>query len=133
MIKLISSILFFFTLFFPAINFAQIIKVDTVKAGSEYENIYNTKLFSDSLSSSFIIYVKNEVKEHKHLEHSEHVIVLEGAALMTLADSSFKIKKDDVIFIPKNTFHSVKTTSSVPLKIISIQSPYFDGKDRVYK
>jgi mannose-6-phosphate isomerase-like protein (cupin superfamily) len=59
--------------------------------------------------------------------------VLEGKAEMTLNDKTFSIKKGDVIFIPKNSFHSVKTTSKIPLKVLSIQAPYFDGKDRVFK
>jgi mannose-6-phosphate isomerase-like protein (cupin superfamily) len=52
---------------------------------------------------------------------------------MMLEEKKFEIKHGDVIFIPKNTFHSVKTTSKEPLKVISIQAPYFDGKDRVFK
>ena len=112
---------------------AQHISTDTIGSKSNFENINNTKLFSDSLASSFVILVKKEVKKHKHAFHSEHVVVLDGAALMTIAEKSFTIQKGDVIFIPQNTFHSVTTTSSVPLKVLSIQSPYFDGTDRVMK
>lgn len=106
--------------------------LDTIKPPASYENIYNRPLYKDSTDvSSFIIFVKKEVKPHKHITHAEHVIVLAGEAEMTLGDKTFKIKKGDMIFIPKNTAHSVKTTSKVPLKVISIQAPFFDGKDRV--
>jgi len=37
------------------------------------------------------------------------------------------------IFIPQNTWHYVKVTSAEPLKVLSIQAPNFDGKDRVLK
>ena len=37
------------------------------------------------------------------------------------------------ITIPKNTWHYAKTTSKEPLKVISIQAPNFDGKDRIFK
>ena len=47
------------------------------------------------------------------------------------ADKSFKIKKGDLVFIPKNTIHSVITTSKQPLKVVSIQAPLFDGTDRI--
>ena len=104
---------------------------DTVTCPKEVENIYVRPLYSDSLSSSYVIFIKKEVKLHKHISHSEHVVVLNGTGDMVLDDKIFPIKKGDVIFIPKNTPHSVVTTSKNPLKVISIQSPKFYGKDRV--
>jgi len=106
---------------------------DTVKAPAQYENVYTRPLYADSFSSSFVIFIKKEVKEHKHLTHTEHVIVLEGDANMTLDSRNFKIKKGDLVFLPKNTWHSVKVTSKTPLKVLSLQSPYFDGADRIFK
>jgi mannose-6-phosphate isomerase-like protein (cupin superfamily) len=108
-------------------------QLDTVKAPASYENIYSRLLYSDSLASSFVIFIKKEVKEHKHASHSEHITVLEGEAEMKMDETSFKIKKGDVIFVPKNTWHSVKVISKTPLKVISVQSPNFDGKDRIFK
>ena len=105
--------------------------LDTVKAYGDYENIYLRKLNSDSLVSSFVIFVKKEVKEHKHVTHSEHVYILDGEGEMTVGEKKFKLKKGDMIFIPKNTFHSLKVTSATPAKVLSVQSPMFDGKDRV--
>lgn len=107
--------------------------VDTIKAPALFENIYSRPLYSDSLTSSFVIFIKKEVKEHKHALHAEHVIVLDGTAEMKVNDKSFNIKKGDIVFIPKNTWHYVKTTSKTPLKVISVQAPYFDGKDRIFK
>lgn len=105
--------------------------LDTVNAPASTENIYNRPLYSDSLSSSFVIIVKKQVKKHLHAHHSEQVYVISGEADMLLGDSIIHIKPGDLIFIPKNTPHAVTVTSTVPLKIISIQSPYFDGTDRV--
>jgi mannose-6-phosphate isomerase-like protein (cupin superfamily) len=48
-----------------------------------------------------------------------------------LGKSKRGIKKGDLIFIPKGTPHAVKTISAVPLKVISVQSPLFDGSDRI--
>jgi len=63
--------------------------------------------------------------------HSEQVYVLDGEGTMKLGNKSFVIKKGDLVFIPKNTIHSVQCNSAKPLKVISVQSPYFDGTDRV--
>ena len=88
-------------------------------------------LAGDSLVSSFLIYVNTQVKPHYHAEHSEHVIVLEGQGMMVLGDSAFTVNAGDFLFIPKGTVHSVSKISELPLKVISIQAPNFDGKDRV--
>ncbi len=106
--------------------------LDTINPPAEFENIYSRALYTDSLVSSFVIFIKKEVKSHRHLAHAEHVVVLDGSGNMTLGEKTFAVKKGDVIFIPKNTRHSVKTTSASPLKVLSIQAPLFDGKDRVF-
>ena len=105
--------------------------LDTVKTYGDYENIYLRKLNSDSLVSSFVIFIKKEVKTHKHVSHSEHVYILDGEGEMTVGDKKMKVKKGDMIFIPKNTFHSLKVSSSIPVKVLSVQAPMFDGKDRI--
>ena len=124
-----------FSLFFSLITLGCLSQnhqsLDTIKPPASYENIYNRPLYSDSLSSSFIIFIKKEVKSHKHLTHTEHVTILEGEGEMILGEKNFMVKKGDIIFIPKNTFHSLKTTSAVPVKVLSVQSPRFDGTDRV--
>lgn len=107
------------------------LNTDTVGLKTVSDNIYNSPLFGDSLASSFVIVIKKEVKLHKHLNHSEHVVVLAGSGTMKLGDKQIEIKKGDVVFIPKNTPHSVKVNSKEVLKVLSIQAPYFDGKDRV--
>ncbi len=107
--------------------------LDTITAPPKYDNIYSRPLYTDSLASSFVIFIKNEVKEHKHIHHAEHITVLEGEAVMKVDGNSFKIKKGDVIFVPKNAWHYVKVTSKIPLKVLSIQAPNFDGKDRIFR
>lgn len=106
--------------------------LDTIQPLASYENIYSRPLYSDSLASSFVIFIKNQVKEHKHVTHTEHVYILDGTGEMTLGKNKFTVKKGDMIFIPKNTFHALKTTSPAPVKALSIQAPFFDGKDRVF-
>jgi mannose-6-phosphate isomerase-like protein (cupin superfamily) len=119
-------------LVFPITVLCQHASLDTVKAPATYENVHVVKIASDSLSTTFIIFIKKEVKLHKHNHHTENVIVLEGEGIMQLGDKKFKIKKGDIIFIPKGTPHSVVVTSKKIMKVVSVQSPYFDGTDRVF-
>lgn len=107
-----------------------VFRTDTIQITNSLKT-FNTGIYSDSLSSSFYIVVPAEVKLHKHEHHTEQVVILSGEAEMNLEGKVYFIKAGDVIFIPSNTPHSVKVTSKEPLKLISIQAPYFDGKDRV--
>jgi quercetin dioxygenase-like cupin family protein len=106
------------------------IHLDTLRSKSDDLVIVN-KIAGDSLTSSFVITIKKSVKKHLHKEHSETIYVLEGEGKMLLGEQIIQLKKGDYIFIPKNTPHKVDVTSSFPLKVLSIQSPYFDGKDRL--
>ncbi len=99
---------------------------------SAYENIKVIPVHSDEEASSFIIFVKEGVKLHKHVEHTEHVSVLAGKGEMTLGDETKIVKKGDFIVIPKGVPHSVKVLSKKPMKVLSVQSPKFEGKDRVF-
>ena|ERR1043165_4998695 len=124
--------LLFIFLFLPLAASAQYQNLDTVKAPGAYDNIYSRLVASDSLSSSFVIYVKKEVKKHTHSEHTENVYILEGEGEMLLGGKTFNVKKGDMLFIPMGTPHALKVTSSKPVKVLSIQSPKFDGKDRIF-
>lgn len=121
-----------FLLLFPVLIKAQSNQsLDTITAPVGYENIYMRTVASDSLVSSFVIFIKKEVKKHKHVFHSEHVYILDGEGEMVLGDKTFTVKKGDIIFIPKNTAHSLKVISTTPVKVLSVQAPMFDGKDRM--
>lgn len=89
-------------------------------------------LRSDSLASSFLICVHSEVRPHFHRAHTEHVIVIEGEAIMHLGDEKRTITGGDVIVIPAGTVHAVSVIGTTPLRVISVQAPYFDGSDRFF-
>jgi len=88
--------------------------------------------FHDSLQSSFRLTIPNRVVAHYHQFHTENIFVLQGRAEMRMNDTILLIKKGMHVSIPKGTIHSVeKVLSRRPLVVISVQSPYFDGKDRI--
>lgn len=112
--------------------FSQTTNLDELQPGEEYDNIYVKKMFSDSLCTSFIIWIKKEVKAHKHEHHSETIYVLEGKGTMTVGKDTFEIRKGDFFNIPMNTAHNLKVTSTEAVKVISVQAPLFDGSDRIF-
>ena len=117
------------------VHFAQAqnkVNVINQQPGKEFENIHVMKLNTDSLASSFLIWVKKSVKPHKHERHTENLYVVSGKAIMRVGEKEFEISAGDYFQIPMNTVHSVKVISKEPLKVISVQAPEFIGKDRVF-
>jgi mannose-6-phosphate isomerase-like protein (cupin superfamily) len=109
-----------------------VIHTEEITLPADLETIKVQKLADDSLSTSFIIWVKTEVAPHYHKSHTEEVYVLEGMGVLTMGKSVYNIKPGDYIIIPSGTVHSVRTISKTPLKVISMQSPSFDGSDRIW-
>lgn len=110
----------------------QVMHTDTCGLLSEQKNVYSYRFAGDSSCTSFVITIQDKVAPHKHLSHSEHVLVLEGEGEMQLGEKTILLKKGDLVFIPKNTVHAAYRKGKQPLRVLSIQAPAFDGSDRVY-
>jgi quercetin dioxygenase-like cupin family protein len=68
------------------------------------------------------------------VHHSENIYVIEGEGDMTVGDNTFKISPGSYIFVPTNVVHSVVVDENKgALKVLSVQSPFFDGNDRVFE
>lgn len=120
------------TFFLVAGNaFAQPVDVSALQPDQPFDNIFSKQLYSDSLTTTFVIWIKERVPLHKHAAHTEQVHIVEGSGEMVLGDSTFTVHAGMHVFIPLGTPHSVRVTSATPLKVISIQTPMFDGTDRI--
>jgi mannose-6-phosphate isomerase-like protein (cupin superfamily) len=109
------------------------LSLDSIDFNKEGANIQSIKLFSDSNSTSFVIFVKDQVKAHYHENHTETIVVLEGKAEMQLNNNYLEINVGDILTIEPQNIHSVKVTSEIPLKVLSIQAPEFKGRDRHFE
>ncbi len=94
--------------------------------------VRSTVLHSDSACTSFFLCIDDGVRPHLHRTHTEHVFVIDGSAEMTLGDSTRTITAGDAVVIPPGTPHAVTVKGDGPLRVISVQAPYFDGTDRVW-
>ena len=113
---------------------AQTVKsVDDLQPTEDFDNIHVQKIESDSLSTTFAIWVKLKVKMHKHVNHVENVYIIEGKGDFNVSDSTYKVKEGDLIVVPKDTWHGVNVSSKNTMKVISVQSPEFKGLDRIFK
>lgn len=107
-------------------------KLQDVVPDENYENIWVKKIADDEHQTSFVIWIKKDVQLHKHEHHTENIFILGGKGKMRINDEIFVIKKGDYFNIPQNTPHGLKVLSSSPVKVLSIQSPKFEGKDRIF-
>lgn len=110
----------------------QLVHPADIEPKEDFENIYSLKIAEDSLCSTFLIWVKIKVKPHKHLYHTEQIYVLEGEADMKMNDTVLHLLPGSYVIIPRGTVHEVSVVQGKTLKIISFQSPFFDGTDRVW-
>ena len=120
-------------IFFSLIGQEYINSFDKIEPDNDYDNIYVKKLSSETDATTFAIWIKKSVRLHKHIEHIENVYIAEGNGDFQLGDTIYNVKTGDLIVIPKNTWHGVIVNSQKPMKVISIQSPEFHGKDRIFK
>jgi quercetin dioxygenase-like cupin family protein len=110
----------------------------TVKASADLsvynapENIHITPIGSSETASEFVIFIRNEVKAHFHKTHTELIYVLEGEGVFRLGETKQIIKPGDFIRINKGLVHSVMVISPKPLKVLSVQTPKFEGNDRTF-
>lgn len=110
----------------------RIIDIAEQQCASNAGPLHVTPLHSDSACSSFLICIDKEVRAHLHRTHTEHVFILDGEATLRLGDSTRVVRAGQTIVIPPGTPHAVKVNGSMPLRVISVQAPFFDGSDRVW-
>lgn len=106
--------------------------LNSYSAPKDMKNLHIEALGSSETASEFIVFIRDEIKAHYHKTHTELVYVLEGTAIFHLGETKQLIKAGDFIRIDQGVIHSVKVTSKLPLKVLSIQTPKFVGKDRFF-
>ena len=94
------------------------------------DNAYGTvRLAYDELAASFLLTIPTETKMHYHKDHSEHIMLIEGNGMVLMGYKTIKLKKNELIFITKGTPHKIINNGKGKLKILSIQSPFYSGRD----
>jgi mannose-6-phosphate isomerase-like protein (cupin superfamily) len=127
-------VLFGISIFISIATFSQnITSINNIIPEKEYDNIHINKISTNKNFTTFVIWVKKGVKSHKHVNHVESLYILEGTGDMNIDGKTFSIKSGDYFVLPENKYHSLKVTSKKPMKVISVQTPEFFGKDRIFK
>ncbi len=128
--KHLSAVLLLLSVCFGLQAQTEVLDLIGLEPAEDYENIHVQKIGTDDHSTSFVIWVKDEVKPHFPADHTETLYVLSGTGIMILNDEGVRVGAGNMVVIPPNTIHSVEVTSDIPLKVLSVQAPEFHGKDR---
>lgn len=96
------------------------------------QQVRSDQIARDSLSSVQLTQVRGAVESHKHLSHDENIWVIRGAGRMIIEGVKYKVAAGQLIHIPRGTSHTFNNLGAAPCVVISVFSPGFDGKDRIY-
>lgn len=109
-----------------------VFKLNEILNPDNSKNVQVHSLCSDKFESSYLIWVVDSVKPHYHAKHTELIHVIEGKGNFYIGDKKYAIEPGDYIRIPQGKIHSFKTTSREEVKVLSVQTPEFVGKDRIW-
>lgn len=72
------------------------------------------------------------VKNHYHKSHDEVVYLVRGNGLVTIAGKDYQVSPGHAYLVPQGTIHRFVNLGPDPAVVLSIFSPAFDGKDRIF-
>jgi mannose-6-phosphate isomerase-like protein (cupin superfamily) len=96
------------------------------------ENFSSLPLVRNETQSASMVQIRQKMSLHYHIVSNEIVYVIKGRGIMTVGSEIRPIQPGDVITIPRGVAHSVGNRSLEPLVALSVMSPPFDGKDRIF-
>ena len=81
------------------------------------------------------IYVnpKSSLSLQKHLKRSEHWIIIEGKAQVTIEKDVTTLYENESTFIPIGSTHRLSNKETKPLKLIEIQCGQYLGEDDIFR
>jgi len=77
------------------------------------------------------IAISDEVGLHTHIVTDEYYLVLEGKGNLAVGEESRIIKRNDLVYIPKNTHHSIKKIGKEDLIMLVMTYPPWTEKDEI--
>jgi mannose-1-phosphate guanylyltransferase len=66
-----------------------------------------------------------------HEKRSEHWVVVQGSALVTLDDKEINMERDQYIYIPKGSIHRLQNLGSDDLILVEVQLGTYLGEDDI--
>ena len=68
-----------------------------------------------------------------HLHRSEHWVVVEGTAKVTLGDEAKLVSEGESVYIPTGTRHRMENPGKLPMLLIEVQTGSYLGEDDIIR
>lgn len=91
------------------------------------------ELYSSENQSIAYLTLYQEARSHKHEKMEEVYFIMKGKGRLWVGEDVYDVEKDDVIPIPKFTFHHLKNDSNKPLEVMVVTYPKYDLNDVIYE
>ncbi len=72
---------------------------------------------------------KLSLQKHKH--RSEHWVVVNGSARVTISNDEFNVNENESVYVPKDTLHRLENPGKMVLEIIEVQNGNYVGEDDI--
>ncbi len=76
---------------------------------------------------------KQKLSLQLHYHRSEHWVVVQGTAKVTLDDKEILLHENESVYVPKSTAHRLENPGKVPLEIIEAQVGEYVGEDDIVR
>ncbi len=80
-----------------------------------------------------VVKPKKRLSLQKHFHRSEHWIVVEGEALVTVGEEKFILKQNESTYIPKEKLHRLENSSKKEVVLIEVQVGSYLGEDDILR
>lgn len=90
------------------------------------ENNYYRQVLSTTPTQQLVVMSlkpKEEIGLEVHPYTTQFIRIEQGKGIAIMDDTYCDIEDDDAIVIPPNTYHNIKNTGNIPLKLYTIYSP----------
>ena len=101
-----------------------------LKPWGTYEIIYESNSFK---VKHILVNPKGKLSLQMHKFRSEHWVVVKGKAVVTLGTEIIELIKDQSVYIPVETKHSIENKEKKPLEFIEVQNGSYLGEDDIYR
>lgn len=78
-----------------------------------------------------VVYPGKRLSLQRHQHRSEHWHILQGQAMMTLADKNLSLSAGQSVDIPNGALHRIENTGSHDLVFIEVQTGEYFGEDDI--
>ena len=88
---------------------------------------------NEYLIKQIVILPKKSISLQKHKHRSEHWIVVEGTASVTINNETRLIAEGESVYVPLGAVHRMENPGKLPMVLIEVQTGAYLGEDDIIR